>query len=126
MSYPSSKGRFRFVHCKFVIIILIAFRSSEGVVYSVDETSGALVVSHRLVLSEKNYSGASKPVKDLKWSPDGCALAMCWDGGGGGIALWSVFGSLLTCSFAWDYGSHYHPSRHVPFNVSCMVSSSSS
>lgn len=30
---------------------------------------------------------------------DGCAIAITWEKGG--FALWSVFGSLLTCSWSW-------------------------
>jgi len=41
----------------------------------------------------------------VKFSPqnsylvDGCAIAISWEKGG--FALWSVFGSLLTCSWSW-------------------------
>jgi len=31
--------------------------------------------------------------------PDGCAIGITWEKGG--FALWSVFGSLLTCSWSW-------------------------
>lgn len=37
----------------------------------------------------------------MKWTPDGTVLGMTWEGGG--ISLWSVFGSLLTVSLRWDY-----------------------
>lgn len=35
-------------------------------------------------------------VRELKWTTDGCALAMAWERGG--FSLWSVFGALLLCS----------------------------
>lgn len=37
----------------------------------------------------------------MKWTPDGTALALCWQNGG--YSLWSVFGSLLVCSLAGEY-----------------------
>ena len=37
----------------------------------------------------------------MKWTPDGTVLGMSWEGGG--LSLWSVFGSLLTVSLRWDY-----------------------
>ena len=40
-------------------------------------------------------------VTSLAWTPDGCALAMTWSKGG--IAVWSVFGALLTCTLQSDF-----------------------
>ncbi len=37
-------------------------------------------------------------VTEMKWTPDGRALAMSWQRGG--FALWSVFGTLLHCTAA--------------------------
>lgn len=37
----------------------------------------------------------------MKWTPDGTVLGLSWKGGG--LSLWSVFGSLLTVSLRWDY-----------------------
>ncbi|CAG0903926.1 unnamed protein product, partial [Darwinula stevensoni] len=95
---------------------LIAYgrRNSRGIIYCIDEETGALQESHTLVLSEKDYSGPPRPVSLLCWCPDGSVLAMTWKGGG--FALWSVFGSLLMSSLAWDYGSHVSFTQH-PFDV---------
>jgi len=41
-------------------------------------------------------------VRELRWTPDGTALAMCWDHGG--FSIWSVFGSLLHHSMAVEAG----------------------
>lgn len=49
-----------------------------------------------------DVSSAAGAVSNLKWTPDGGALAMTWDKGG--LAIWSVFGALLMCSLGWDYG----------------------
>jgi len=38
----------------------------------------------------------------MRWTPDGTALAMCWQHGG--FSIWSVFGSLLHHSMAVDTG----------------------
>ncbi|CAL4122714.1 unnamed protein product [Meganyctiphanes norvegica] len=75
--------------------------SGEGIVYTVDEATGGLEASHRMVLSSRDYAGNPGPVGYMKWSPDGTVLGMCWQGGG--MSLWSVFGSLLTVSLRWDY-----------------------
>lgn len=40
------------------------------------------------------------PVKCMKWTPDGTAVAVCWKNGG--FSLWSVFGALLLCSLGGD------------------------
>ncbi len=81
--------------------MLMAFGcdNGEGIVYNLDETTGALQISHRLVVSSKDFPDASNScgsVCEIKWTPDGCALAMAWKKGG--FSLWSVFGSLLVCS----------------------------
>ncbi|KAF4521307.1 hypothetical protein B566_EDAN002311 [Ephemera danica] len=68
-----------------------------------------LEVSHQVVLSSKDFPGAPGAVSCLRWSPDGCALALAWSGGG--ISLWSTFGSLLMCSLAWDHGLKVPMSR---------------
>ncbi len=45
---------------------------------------------------------AAGPISTITWTPDGCALACAWRHGG--LALWSVFGALLMCTFSGDYG----------------------
>jgi len=75
----------------------------------VDEVTGGLEISHQVVLSSKDFPGAPGAVTCMRWSPDGCALALAW--AGGGISLWSTFGSLLMCSLAWDHGLNSPMSR---------------
>ncbi|XP_042224656.1 guanine nucleotide exchange factor subunit Rich-like isoform X2 [Homarus americanus] len=75
--------------------------NSQGVVYMVDEATGGLEVSHRMILSDRDYGGSPGPVGYMKWTPDGTVLSLSWEGGG--LSLWSVFGSLLTVSLRWDY-----------------------
>ena len=41
-------------------------------------------------------------VSELKWTPDGTALALVWEKGG--FSLWSVFGALLLHSMGMESG----------------------
>lgn len=70
--------------------------SSQGIVYSIDESTGGLEISHQLILSNKDYPGEPGGVQCMKWTPDGCVIAVAWSGGG--LSLWSTFGALLMCS----------------------------
>ncbi|ELT93270.1 hypothetical protein CAPTEDRAFT_227272 [Capitella teleta] len=86
---------------------LMAFgcQNAEGIVYHLDELTGALLVSHRLVVSSKEFPDAQTicgAVSELKWTPDGTALAMVWRKGG--FSLWSVFGALLVHSMGVESG----------------------
>lgn len=93
--------------------------SSECVVYYIDESTGGLEVSHNCVLSSKDYPGCPGTVSQVKWTPDGCAMAASWTQGG--IAVWSTFGALLMCSLGWDYGLHVDLERYNPLHVISMV-----
>uniref|UniRef100_A0A182R1Q9 Protein RIC1 homolog n=1 Tax=Anopheles funestus TaxID=62324 RepID=A0A182R1Q9_ANOFN len=99
---------------------LIAFgrRNSQTNMYVIDDLTGGLELSHKLALSAKDFPGSPGYVRDMKWTPDGCAIIVAW--GNGGISLWSTFGSLLLCSLAWDYGLHVDLSKNDPFNVISM------
>uniref|UniRef100_A0A182LTL0 Protein RIC1 homolog n=1 Tax=Anopheles culicifacies TaxID=139723 RepID=A0A182LTL0_9DIPT len=99
---------------------LIAFgrRNSQTNMYVIDDLTGGLELSHKLALSAKDFPGSPGYVRDMKWTPDGCAIIVAW--GNGGISLWSTFGSLLLCSLAWDYGLHVDLSKSDPFNVISM------
>lgn len=101
---------------------LIAFgrRNSQANMFVIDDLTGGLELSHRLVLSAKDFPGSPGHVSELKWTPDGCAIMMAWSNGG--ISLWSTFGSLLMCSLGWDYGLHVDLSKNNPFNIISMVS----
>uniref|UniRef100_A0A182PVQ3 Protein RIC1 homolog n=1 Tax=Anopheles epiroticus TaxID=199890 RepID=A0A182PVQ3_9DIPT len=100
---------------------LIAFgrKNSQTNMYVIDDLTGGLELSHRLLLSAKDFPGSPGPVRDMKWTPDGCAIMVAWYNGG--ISLWSTFGSLLLCSLAWDYGLHIDLSKNDPFNVISMA-----
>ncbi|XP_058820405.1 guanine nucleotide exchange factor subunit Rich isoform X1 [Topomyia yanbarensis] len=99
---------------------LIAFgrRNSQTNMYVIDDLAGGLELSHRLVLSAKDFPGAPGHVSEIKWTPDGCAIMVSWSNGG--ISLWSTFGSLLMCSLGWDYGLHVDLSNNNPFNIISM------
>uniref|UniRef100_A0A182NNT0 Protein RIC1 homolog n=1 Tax=Anopheles dirus TaxID=7168 RepID=A0A182NNT0_9DIPT len=86
--------------------------------YVIDDLTGGLELSHRLALSAKDFPGSPGSVRDMKWTPDGCAIIVAW--ANGGISLWSTFGSLLLCSLAWDYGLHVDLYKNDPFNVISM------
>ena len=84
-----------------------------------DETTGGLEVSHSLCLSPKDYPGRPGQVTCLRWTPDSCAIAMAWEGGG--LAIWSTFGALLLCSLKWDYGLRVDLARENPLHIHTMV-----
>ncbi|XP_046389380.1 guanine nucleotide exchange factor subunit Rich [Ischnura elegans] len=105
---------------------LIAFgrKNSQGVVFGVDERTGGLEETHRLVLSGRDSPGQGVgPVRCMRWTPDGRALALAWgcapkdsstpllspsaksDGcgapTGAGLSVWSTYGALLMCTLGW-------------------------
>ncbi|XP_031329698.1 guanine nucleotide exchange factor subunit Rich isoform X2 [Photinus pyralis] len=92
--------------------------NSQCVVYYIDESTGGLELSHHCILSSKDYPGCPGVVNQVKWTPDGYAMAASW--ARGGIALWSTFGALLMCSLGWDYGLHVDLERCNPLHVSSM------
>ncbi|XP_064604853.1 guanine nucleotide exchange factor subunit RIC1-like isoform X2 [Liolophura sinensis] len=108
---------------------LIAFgcHSGSGMVYSIDDAVGALVISHRLTVSSKDYPDAGQVggcVRILQWTPDGKAIALGWQKGG--FSLWSVFGSLLVCTLGStsctynNYGASEDESIQSPVIVKSM------
>lgn len=99
-------------------LITFGRRNSQSVVYSVDETTGGLVVSHQLIIPGQVYPGTIGAVHCMKWSPDACCLAVGWYSGG--ISLWSTFGALLMCSLSWDYGIHADLAVHNPLTIHSM------
>lgn len=70
------------------------------------------------MLSSKDYPGDPGAVKQVLWTPDGCALVASWERGG--IAMWSTFGSLLMCSLGWDYGLNTDIQQYNPLQVTSM------
>ncbi len=93
--------------------------SSEAIVYTIDEQTGGLEMSHSLTVSSQVYPGEVGAVRYIKWSPDGCALALSWSSGG--FSVWSTFGALLVCSLAWNYGLHVDLTKYNPLCITSMV-----
>lgn len=71
-----------------------------------------------MILSAKDFPGSPGHVQEMKWTPDGCAVAVSWSKGG--ISLWSTFGTMLMCSLGWDYGLHVDLANKNPFDINCM------
>lgn len=94
------------------------FFSSQAFVYTIDDLTGGLELSHTIQLSAKDFPGSPGYVRELKWTPDGCAVALSWSRGG--ISLWSTFGTMLMCSLGWDYGLHVDLTNNNPFDITCM------
>lgn len=96
---------------------LLAFgrKNSQAVVYTIDDTTGGLELSHKLALSSKDFPGLPGAVNNMKWTPDGCAVIMSWENGG--FSLWSTFGTMLMCSLGWDYGLNVDLSRFNPLQI---------
>lgn len=85
-------------------------------VYIVDEVSGGLELSHSLSLSTKDFPDLPGGVREMKWTPDGCCLVICWSTGG--IGLWSAYGKMCACSLTWDFG--LNDSSKNNFNIMSM------
>ncbi|KAG1667219.1 RAB6A-GEF complex partner protein 1 [Nymphon striatum] len=86
-------------------LIAYGLQNAQGIVYAIDEVTGALQVSYNLVLSPKDFPDAEKTagaISCLAWSPDGSTLVLAWENGG--ISVWSVFGCLLMCTLNWMSG----------------------
>lgn len=86
--------------------------------YTIDDLTGGLELSHTLLLSAKDYPGEPGHVRELKWTADGCAVILSWNNGG--ISLWSTYGSTLMCSLGWDYGLNVDLVRNNPLNILSM------
>lgn len=89
-------------------------------VYVIDDLTGGLELSHTIILSAKDFPGSPGYVREMKWTPDGCAVMLSWSKGG--ISLWSTFGTMLMCSLGWDYGLHVDLANRNPLDITCMVS----
>lgn len=81
-------------------LIVFGCDSGAGMAFSIDTSTGSLQLSHRLLVASKDYPDARQTTTGalmlVKATPDECAIIGAWEKGG--IALWSVFGSLLFCS----------------------------
>ncbi|XP_013137307.1 PREDICTED: guanine nucleotide exchange factor subunit Rich [Papilio polytes] len=99
-------------------LIAIGRRNSQVDVFTIDEVTGGLELSHTMVLSSKDFPGDPGPVKCIRWTGDGRAVSVSWERGG--VSVWSTFGALLMCSLAWDYGLSQDLTKHNPLVVSSM------
>lgn len=105
---------------------LIAFglSSSTCVLCTFDEIDHRFIISHQLSLPSNTFPGMEKhlgAITALQWTPDSNVLATAWNNGG--FALWTVFGSLLSCSLTWDYSSMTEiETKHIlPFRVTSFA-----
>ncbi|EDW72606.1 uncharacterized protein Dwil_GK17088 [Drosophila willistoni] len=89
--------------------------SSAVNVYAIDDATGGLEFSHRLMLTENVLPGSLGAVNELKWSPDGCVLAVSWSRGG--LSLWSTFGALLMSTLSWDFGLNVDLMKQNPLQL---------
>ncbi|KAJ8040207.1 RAB6A-GEF complex partner protein 1 [Holothuria leucospilota] len=102
---------------------LVAFglANGQGIVFTVDEITGALLLSHQLTLSTSDYPEGCRragPVTELKWTPDSSALVLSW--GNGGFSLWSVFGALLLCTLGSDFKTSFFGKETDTLHVRSM------
>lgn len=106
------------VNHKFRLIVF-GLANGQGIVFAVDEITGALLVSHRLTLSTSDFPEgcqAAGAVTSLRWTPEGSALILSWLKGG--FSLWSTFGALLMCTLGGDFCPD--PSRSKILRIQSM------
>uniref|UniRef100_A0A4W3INZ1 Protein RIC1 homolog n=1 Tax=Callorhinchus milii TaxID=7868 RepID=A0A4W3INZ1_CALMI len=102
---------------------LMAFGCANGsvLVYTMDTTTGAMQISHKLELTPKHYPdiwNKTGAVKLIRWSPD-CSVAMVtWECGG--LSLWSVFGAHLFCTLGGDFAYRPDGTKKEPIKISSM------
>ncbi|XP_026321124.1 guanine nucleotide exchange factor subunit Rich isoform X2 [Hyposmocoma kahamanoa] len=99
-------------------LIAIGRKNSQVDVFTIDEVTGGLELSHTMVLSSKDFPGDPGPVKCMRWTADGRAVAVSWERGG--VSVWSTFGALLMCSLAWDHGLNQDLGKHNPLVISSL------
>eukprot|EP00057_Strongylocentrotus_purpuratus_P026007 XP_011680481.1 PREDICTED: RAB6A-GEF complex partner protein 1 [Strongylocentrotus purpuratus] len=100
-------------------LIVFGLANGQGIVFAVDEITGALLVSHRLTLSTSDFPEgcqAAGAVTSLRWTPEGSALILSWLKGG--FSLWSTFGALLMCTLGGDFCPD--PSRSKILRIQSM------
>ncbi|XP_078426702.1 guanine nucleotide exchange factor subunit RIC1 isoform X1 [Cetorhinus maximus] len=102
---------------------LMAFGCANGsvLVYTMDTSTGAMQLSHKLELTPKHYPdiwNKTGAVKLVRWSPD-CSVAMVtWECGG--LSLWSVFGAHLFCTLDGDFAHYSDGTKKEPMKISSM------
>ncbi|XP_004408050.1 PREDICTED: RAB6A-GEF complex partner protein 1 isoform X2 [Odobenus rosmarus divergens] len=102
---------------------LMAFGCASGSVqvYTIDNTTGAMLLSHKLELTAKQYPdiwNKTGAVKLVKWSPDNSVVIVTWENGG--LSLWSVFGAQLICTLGGDFAYRSDGTKKDPLKISSM------
>ncbi|XP_027491220.1 RAB6A-GEF complex partner protein 1 isoform X5 [Corapipo altera] len=103
---------------------LMAFGCANGSVqvFTIDTTTGAMQLSHKLELTPKQYPdiwNKTGPVKLIRWSPDSCVVMVTWECGG--LSLWSVFGAQLICTLGGDFAYQSDGAKKDPLKISSMT-----
>lgn len=44
--------------------------------YIIDDLTGGLELSHAMILSSKDFPGSPGYVREMRWTPDGCAVSI--------------------------------------------------
>ncbi|XP_032722382.1 RAB6A-GEF complex partner protein 1 isoform X4 [Lontra canadensis] len=102
---------------------LMAFGCASGSVqvYTIDNTTGAMLLSHKLELTAKQYPdiwNKTGAVKLVKWSPDNSVVIVTWENGG--LSLWSVFGAQLICTLGGDFAYRSDGTKKDPLKINSM------
>ncbi|XP_015262959.1 PREDICTED: RAB6A-GEF complex partner protein 1 [Gekko japonicus] len=102
---------------------LMAFGCANGSVqvYTIDNSTGAMQLSHKLELTPKQYPdiwNKTGAVRLIKWSPDSCVVMVTWEYGG--LSLWSVFGAQLICTLGGDFAYRSDGTKKDPLKISSM------
>ncbi|XP_044128870.1 LOW QUALITY PROTEIN: guanine nucleotide exchange factor subunit RIC1 [Bufo gargarizans] len=102
---------------------LMAFGCANGsvLVYTVDNTTGAMQLSHKLELTPKQYPdiwNKTGSVKLIRWSPDYSVVMVTWECGG--LSLWSVFGAHLICTLGGDFAYKADGTKKETLKISSM------
>ncbi|XP_023687655.1 guanine nucleotide exchange factor subunit RIC1 isoform X1 [Paramormyrops kingsleyae] len=102
---------------------LMAFGCASGLVlvYTIDNTTGSMQLSHKLELTPKHYPdiwNKTGPVKLIRWSPDYSVVMVTWECGG--LSLWSVFGAHLICTLGEDFAYRSDGTKKDPIKISSM------
>ncbi|XP_018415809.1 PREDICTED: RAB6A-GEF complex partner protein 1 isoform X1 [Nanorana parkeri] len=102
---------------------LMAFGCASGtvLVYTIDNTTGAMQLSHKLELTPKQYPdiwNKTGSVKLIRWSPDYSVVMVTWECGG--LSLWSVFGAHLICTLGGDFAYRADGTKKEALKISSM------
>uniref|UniRef100_A0A8D2L7A4 Guanine nucleotide exchange factor subunit RIC1 n=1 Tax=Varanus komodoensis TaxID=61221 RepID=A0A8D2L7A4_VARKO len=102
---------------------LMAFGCANGSVqvYTIDHSTGAMQLSHKLELTPKQYPdiwNKTGAVKLIRWSPDSCVVMVTWECGG--LSLWSVFGAQLICTLGGDFAHRPDGTKKDPLKINSM------